>query len=527
MIFRASTTALVLVCVLGAGFAAPDTDGTLQLHYLDVGQGDAALIITPDGTVVAFDAGPAGAACDATIDYYGSLGITEIDYFVTSHYHADHVGCAPELLARFPVTGEVIDRGGNYGTQTYKRYRKAVKKDRKKARVGREIVLQAQASRFADPIILTLVAANGKSTAGQTSVSKSDENSRGLVALVSMGDFSALFGGDIAGTDTGSYSDVESVVGPAVGQVEIYKVHHHGSKFSTSAPFLTQIDPVVAVVSSSTTNSFGHPTADAMGRLHDARVPSFWTTAGNGVKAVNKWDQVCTGPVVASAAPGDDSFSVTCRNKTRNYDVEVAVPLVAPGPPLSLSANVNGSSVTLRWSAPTTGGAVDDYLVQVGTSTGASNYGTATTTARTLQFTSVPNGTYYARVRARNSGGSGNPTTDRMFVINVDDGGGVPNMSMTITMTSTPEVATIRNNSGGAVDMTGWKLVSVVGPQTFNFPNGYTVPAGGQLRVTSGSNAFSGGDALKWSGAFIWNNGGDEGKLLDDQGRLVARVVGP
>lgn len=196
-----------------------------------------------------------------------------------------------------------------------------------------------------------------------------------------------------------------------------------------------------------------------------------------------------------------------------------------PGVPPSIAVNVNGSSATVSWPAAAGGGAATSYLVQVGRSSGASDFATREVTSRSTTFTSIPNGTYYARVRGKNPIGTGAPTADRMFVIN--DGGGVPNMSMTITMTATPEIATIRNNSGNAVDMTGWRLVSVVGPQTFNFPNGHTVPAGGRVRVTSGTGAFSGGDALKWGGSFIWLNSGDEGRLLDDQGRLVARVVGP
>ena len=476
------------------------------------------MVITPNGTVVAFDAGPAGAACDATIDYYDSLGITEIDYFVTSHYHADHIGCVPELLARFPVTGEVIDRGGNYSTQTYKSYRKATKKDRKKARVGREIVLE-QASRFSDPILLTLVAANGKSTTGKTSVPGSNQNDRGLVATISMGEFSALFGGDIAGTDSGSYNDVESIVGPAAGQTEILKVHHHGSKYSTSTAFLDQITPVVAVVSSGKTNSFGHPTADAMGRLHDAKVTSFWTTSGNGVRAVNKWDKVCNGPVVANAEPGGDKFNVTCRGKTRSYSVVEAVPLVAPGTPRNLSAKVDDSTVTLRWSAPADGGEVANYKVEVGTSSGASNYRTATTGSTSYAMSNVAEGTYYARVRAMNATGTSSATADKSFAVTPV----VVPVSFSAVLDVAAETVRITNKGSSSVTMTGYTLYSTVGSQSYSFPNGYTLGGGSTVTVTSGPGAVHNPPStLKgWSG-YVWNNDGDTAQLKDPSGKVVA-----
>lgn len=80
------------------------------------------------------------------------------------------------------------------------------------------------------------------------------------------------------------------------------------------------------------------------------------------------------------------------------------------------------------------------------------------------------------------------------------------------------EVIEITNNGPGNQLMDGWKIVSVVGPQTYDFPSGITLAAGQSLRVHSGPDAIDNppGD-LCWTTAFIWNNNGDKGELRDDE----------
>ena len=85
------------------------------------------------------------------------------------------------------------------------------------------------------------------------------------------------------------------------------------------------------------------------------------------------------------------------------------------------------------------------------------------------------------------------------------------------------EVVTIVNNGSSAVDLTGWKLVSETGNQTYYFPSGTTIAAGGTLRVVSGSGATASPGTLVWTNANIWNNDGDPGALYDASGNQVSR----
>lgn len=83
------------------------------------------------------------------------------------------------------------------------------------------------------------------------------------------------------------------------------------------------------------------------------------------------------------------------------------------------------------------------------------------------------------------------------------------------------ETIRITNRGGSAVSMSGWTILSVVGPQTFQFPS-YSLAAGASVTVHSGPDApASGGDNLRWTTGYIWNNDGDEAQLKDPGGRVV------
>src|SRR5713101_7325848 len=129
---------LCLTCSLSRSHA--QANGKLQLHFIDVGQGDAALLISPQGQVVLFDDGVLNQ-CGRPIDYLQQLGILQIDYHIASHYHADHIGCAPAVFARFPLAIAAIDRGSSYASATYNNYVAAAGSFRTTAWPGMEIVL--------------------------------------------------------------------------------------------------------------------------------------------------------------------------------------------------------------------------------------------------------------------------------------------------------------------------------------------------------------------------------------------------
>jgi competence protein ComEC len=115
LLFCAASVLLSPLCVY------PQANGKLQIHFIDVGQGDAILLVSPLGEKVLVDGGPPTAG-DRVISYLDQLGLTDIDYQIVSHYHEDHIGCTPKILYHFPLRKRAIDRGGSYATEPYSNY---------------------------------------------------------------------------------------------------------------------------------------------------------------------------------------------------------------------------------------------------------------------------------------------------------------------------------------------------------------------------------------------------------------------
>ncbi len=294
----AAAFAVSLSLVLANPAAAVTATGRLQIIQLDVGQGDGAVIISPLGEVVMIDNGVLGNPTPAmgvkVPNQLQALGVTSVAHHFASHYHSDHIGLFTTIFGAGGVAslGYGWDRGGSYTTATYTNYVNTVGNRRRTLAKDQVITLD---SLSAHPVYIKCVDLNAPGSA------TTDENSNCLVLKVSYGEFDMSFGGDLPGATTGSYTNMETTIGPMVGPIEAYKVHHHGSASSSHTAWLTATDPQVAVVSAGTGNSYGHPTAAAMNRLHAAGTRVYWTETGSGATPLAGWDKVSNGQVIISA----------------------------------------------------------------------------------------------------------------------------------------------------------------------------------------------------------------------------------
>ena len=349
---RAACACLLLsfTCVATA-LANPPGNGRLQVIHLDVGQGDGAVMITPNGQVVMFDDGPGGTGAMGltVVQQLQAFGITTVDHHFCSHYHSDHLGGTPSIVsAGIPITNG-WDRGGSYTTTYYTNYVSALGTHRKTMVKGQVITLD---SLSAHPVRIKCIDLAG---AGQSST---EENTLSMVLKVSYGEFDETFGGDLPGQVSGSYKNIETTVGPEVGgHVEVYKVHHHASATSSWTDWLNATTPTVAVISCGNGNSYGHPTSSALGRLHTAGTHTYWTETGSGASPLAGWDKVSNGQIRISATrqgAGVDSiigngFADTFINS--GTAVDATAPVASMISPDGGEAWKAGSTHAITWSA--------------------------------------------------------------------------------------------------------------------------------------------------------------------------------
>lgn len=224
-------------------------EGGLRVAVLDVGQGDSIAIVAPSGCAALVDGGPSGSG-PRIKSWLHKQGATRIDFALASHYHSDHVGGLDEVEEGsdpLSVTA-VYDRGDSSSTApAYEEYAAAFSDRRQAVKVGDSWTL-------CDEVCFQVVGVN----AGGSSTE--DENALSVVLRMRYGPFTMLLGGDLTG-------DAESNLKAALGPVDVYKVHHHGSATSSTASFLAKIRPSVSMVSVGWDNSFGHPSAEAVGRI--------------------------------------------------------------------------------------------------------------------------------------------------------------------------------------------------------------------------------------------------------------------
>jgi len=234
--------------------AVPLPEGNLAVHFIDVGQGDSALIIAPERTVL-IDGGDNGQGPNV-LRYLAEQGVSEIDIMIVSHPHADHIGGLIDVVNALPV-GEVImpelSEEVTPTTRTYENFLTALLEND----LSITVAVPGQMHYLGGGARLSILAPLRE----YTSV-----NDSGVVARLEFGETSFLFTGDIeraAENDLAIRGGIRS---------NVLSVSHHGSRTSTTQIFLDAVAPNIAVISCGLDNSYGHPHRYVIQRLEEAGV---------------------------------------------------------------------------------------------------------------------------------------------------------------------------------------------------------------------------------------------------------------
>lgn len=230
-------------------------NSSFAIHFIDVGQADAALIMCKGQTML-IDGGNAEDS-DLIYTYLQKHSITHLDYVVCTHAHEDHVGGLSGALTAATV-GTVLSPVTDYDSKVFRNF---AEKTRER---GREITVP----RAGD------VYQVGDATVTVLGPQKDydDTNNTSIVLRVAYGSTSFLFTGDME-----SSAEKDLVESGVELKSTVLKVGHHGSTTSTSYQFLRAVAPTYGVISVGTDNQYDHPNDDVLSRLRDADVTLYRT----------------------------------------------------------------------------------------------------------------------------------------------------------------------------------------------------------------------------------------------------------
>ncbi|MFC5972924.1 lamin tail domain-containing protein [Halomarina salina] len=288
-----------------------DSNGTLTVHFLNVGQGDATLLVSPSGETMLVDTGDYQDDGEHVVDYLRSNGIDRVDHLVTTHADADHVGGHPAVIEYLETEGEgvgaVYDPGIAASTRTYEEYLDAVERydvPLYEVRAGDDLPFSGVAAAVLGP--------------PEGYLADGDRNENSVVLRVGHGDTAFLLTGDAGSTAEGWLVDR---YGDRL-DATVLKVGHHGSASSTSAAFLAAVSPSVAVVSSAYDSEYGHPHEEVLGRLADRSIPTFWTGTHGDVVVRSDGQRVTVATQQAAPTDADDLRSGDATDPDASGDVE-------------------------------------------------------------------------------------------------------------------------------------------------------------------------------------------------------------
>lgn len=251
--------------------------GELSVMSISVGQGDSALIVSPTGKTILIDGGPPEGT-ERLLQTLKRRQVSSLDLVILTHPHLDHLGGLAQVVQSVPVRA-FLDAGYPSTSPPYATLLKLLAERGvavKNATAGRNIDI-------GDGATLTLI---GPPSPFLTNT-RSDVNANSVVVRLTWRGRTALFTGD-SEPETEQYLLSHLPPGPDGLRAELLKVAHHGGRYSSTEPFLRAVSPKLAFVSVGPGNDYGHPTAEAMGRITAVGATIYRTDLQGDLTAVSR-----------------------------------------------------------------------------------------------------------------------------------------------------------------------------------------------------------------------------------------------
>lgn len=231
------------------------TDQSLVVHFLDVGQADAALLLQ-GGHSMLIDGGNV-ADSQLIVAYLQAQGVEYIDYIVCTHGHEDHVGGLAAALSQFPV-GQVFSPVTEYDSNAFRNFLTYTESQ------GLELTIPNPQDSFKlGEVDITILGPVKEYTSA---------NDTSIVLRADFGEISFLFTGDMERP-----AEEDLLESGAYLEATVLKVGHHGSDSSSTYPFIYAVNPSYGVISCELDGQYGHPHEAVLSRFRDADVTLYRT----------------------------------------------------------------------------------------------------------------------------------------------------------------------------------------------------------------------------------------------------------
>ncbi|SUZ64983.1 uncharacterized protein METZ01_LOCUS17837 [marine metagenome] len=301
-----------------------------SIYFIDVGQGDATLVVSNDGHSLLVDGGRSKTRIR---DRLSALGIQDIDAIAATHPDADHIAGLTEVLAMYKVENVYLN-GGQSSTATHADFLDAVEQEGaivSTLQMNDTFNLGAMVIKVLHPYQLT-----------------GDSNVDSLVLQLGCGDVQVLLTGD------SEIESEQSMLSENVLQdIDLLKVGHHGSRSSTSQAFLDVIQPEVGVISAGFDSQYGHPHVEVVNRLNAEGVQIFETDTTEAYDDTLKMTSNCQTyeiggqvfvPVSSGASPIGGNVSPTATPTALPTPVPTPIATPTPMPTPTIVATSTGTS---------------------------------------------------------------------------------------------------------------------------------------------------------------------------------------
>ncbi|HFQ92773.1 MAG TPA: DNA internalization-related competence protein ComEC/Rec2 [Anaerolineae bacterium] len=250
---KAALTLTGMAALLVISWNNGQADGKLHIAFLNVGQGDATFIQTPSGRQILIDGGLYPSVLNDQLGQQMPFWDKEIDLVIATHPDADHVSGLADLFARYRIPTLITDGEGLGESHIYDAVLQAAEANGAEIRraVAGEII------EIEDGVRLEIL------HPGDT-LNAENRNENSVSMRLVYGEFSYLFTGDAE-----QEAEQAMLANGRPLNALVFKAGHHGSNSSSSAPFLTAVQPQIIIVSAGKDNKFGHPRPEMLQRARD------------------------------------------------------------------------------------------------------------------------------------------------------------------------------------------------------------------------------------------------------------------